>query len=183
MILTGPSIDLRPMHPGEAVGKLVVLTGPLSFWGGVDRRTGAIIDVHHPQHGIELAGRVLAMRAGRGSSSGSSVLAEVLRNGTGPAAVLLAEPDLILSLGIIVAAEVYGIHCPVAVLSYAVYRQLRTGDQARLSAAAGSSSVTAETATLQTWPTASTRTRPETEPSSAQYLSDQYLSSDIGGAG
>lgn len=183
MILTGPSIDLRPMHPGEAVGELVVLTGPLSFWGGVDRRTGAIIDVHHPQHGVELAGRVLAMRAGRGSSSGSSVLAEVLRNGAGPAAVLLAEPDLILSLGIIIAAELYGIHCPVAVLSNPVYRQLRTGDQARLSAVAGSSSVTAETATLQTWSTAATLTRPEVEPPSAQHPPAQYLSRDSRGAG
>jgi predicted aconitase with swiveling domain len=128
-----------------------VLTAPLSFWGGVDRRTGQIIDVHHPQRGMGLAGRVLVMRAGRGSSSGSSVLAEVLRNGTGPAAVLLAETDLILSLGVIAAAEVYGLRCPVAVLSPTAYAGLRTGDRARLSATGNTGSLTATTATLTTW--------------------------------
>ncbi|QNK81557.1 aconitase X swivel domain-containing protein [Nakamurella sp. PAMC28650] len=152
MILTGPSTDLRPLHPGVGSGELVVLTAPLSFWGGVDRRTGAIIDVHHPQHGAGLAGRVLAMRAGRGSSSGSSVLAEVLRNGNGPAAVLLAEPDLILSLGVIVAAETYGLYCPVAVLSASVFAQLRTGDWAQLCAEAGTSAITAGAGNLQIWP-------------------------------
>ena len=151
MILSGPSPDLRPLHPGDAEGEIIVLTALLSFWGGVDRRTGEIIDVHHPQHGRALAGRVLVMRAGRGSSSGSSVLAEVLRNGTGPAAVLLAETDLILSLGVIAAAEVYGLRCPVAVLSPAAYGALRTGDRARLTAAGDPGSLTATTATLRTW--------------------------------
>ena len=54
------------------------------------------------------AGRILVMRAGRGSSSGSSVLAEAIRAGTAPAAIVLAERDAILAVGAMVAAELYG---------------------------------------------------------------------------
>ena len=157
MILYGPSADLRLLHPGEATGEAVVLSAPLSFWGGVDRRTGVIIDVHHPQHGTELAGRVLVMRAGRGSSSGSSVLAEVLRNGAGPAAVLLAEVDLILSLGVIVAAEVYDRLCPVAVLSPTAYEQISTGDRVHLQGESAVHPFTADKGRLEVWRTGAVR--------------------------
>lgn len=153
MILTGPSTELRPLHPGTADADIVVLDSPLSFWGGVDRRTGAVIDVHHPQCGLVLAGRVVALPSGRGSSSSSSVLAEVLRYGAGPAALLLREPDLIISLGVIVAAELYQHFCPVVVLSAAAYEQLRDGDHAHLEATAGDVPVTAVRAHLETTPT------------------------------
>jgi predicted aconitase with swiveling domain len=45
------------------------------------------------------------------------VLAEAVRAGTAPAAILLREPDLILSIGAAVAAELYGVDVPVVVLS------------------------------------------------------------------
>jgi predicted aconitase with swiveling domain len=59
---------------------------------------------------------VLVMPVGRGSSSASAVLAETLRLGTGPAAVVLASPDVILAAGSVVARELYGIECPVVEL-------------------------------------------------------------------
>ena len=55
------------------------------------------------------------MPSGRGSSSSSSVLAECIRAGTAPAALLLYEPDPILAVGAIVAGELYGRTIPVAV--------------------------------------------------------------------
>jgi predicted aconitase with swiveling domain len=64
-----------------------------------------------------VTGRVLAMTSGRGSSSSSSVLAEQIRAGTAPAAVLLAVPDVILALGAIVAAELYGTSVPIVALA------------------------------------------------------------------
>lgn len=125
------------------------MTAPLSFWGGVDRRSGLIIDVHHPQHGVSLAGKILVMRAGRGSSSGSSVLAEILRNGHGPAGIVLAEPDLIISLGVLVAAELYDIRCPTIVVAASTYRRLRDGASAVLSADSAVGSLTADRARLE----------------------------------
>jgi predicted aconitase with swiveling domain len=100
--------------PGAASGSILKLDEPLSFWGGLDSATGMIIDRRHPQWGVRVAGRVLMMPGGRGSSSGSATLAEALRLGNGPAAILMLERDAIIVVGAMVAAELYGLACPVA---------------------------------------------------------------------
>jgi predicted aconitase with swiveling domain len=125
----GWTAEGRALLTGDAAGEALVLADPLSFWGGVDPVTGAVIDARHPQRGECVAGRVLVMPAGRGSSSSSSVLAETLRSGTGPAAVLLAEPDEIVVLGALVVGLLDGVSCPVIVLQADAYRRLRTGDR------------------------------------------------------
>jgi predicted aconitase with swiveling domain len=104
------------LSAGSASGRAVVLAEPLSLWGGLDPATGEVIDPHHPQRGLSLVGRVVVMPAARGSSSSSSVLAEAARAGVAPAAILLGEPDLILAIGSVVAAELYGVQVPVLVL-------------------------------------------------------------------
>jgi predicted aconitase with swiveling domain len=117
----------RALVAGRAIGTAVVLDEPLSFWGGLDPATGALIDTRHPQLGANLAGRILVMPAGRGSSSSSYVLAEAIRAGTAPAAIVLREPDGIVALGSIVARELYDIHTPVVALDGDAYDALRTG--------------------------------------------------------
>lgn len=112
---------------GEGTGELLVLEQPLSFWGGTDLRTSVITDVHHPQHGISLAGRVLAMTASRGSSSSSSVLAEQIRSGVGPAAIIIAERDAIVALGALAAAEIYGIALPIVLVDAAAIPRFGRG--------------------------------------------------------
>jgi predicted aconitase with swiveling domain len=107
----------RSLAPGVAEGIALVLQEPLSLWGGVDPATGSIIDARHPQRGDSVIGRVLVMPAARGSSSSSSVLAEAVRAGCAPAAILLGEPDLILAVGAAVAEELYGIRVPVVLLA------------------------------------------------------------------
>ncbi|MFM7719137.1 MAG: aconitase X swivel domain-containing protein [Actinomycetota bacterium] len=118
-----------------------MLDEPLSFWGGVDPTTGAIVDVHHPQRGERVTGRALVLPSGRGSSSSSSVLAEAIRLGTGPAAIVLAEPDPILALASIVAAELYGAGIPVVVVDAATYPSLRTGHRVAVEATDDAASV------------------------------------------
>jgi uncharacterized protein len=112
--------------------RALVLSEPLSLWGGMDPATGELIDAHHPQRGVNLAGRVVVMRSGRGSSSSASVLAEAVRAGTAPAAILLGEPDLILSIGAAVAEELYGVRVPVRVLPATRLDAIRDGDQVEL---------------------------------------------------
>lgn len=107
--------EVRPLLSGRARGEVLRLDEPLSFWGGVDPGTGRIIEKSHPQFGELLAGRILAMSHGRGSSSASSVLAETLRQGHGPTAIVTSEPDSILLVGAVVAAELYDVECPVVV--------------------------------------------------------------------
>ena len=95
-------------------GEALVLSAPISFWGGVDPATGTIIDVRHPEHGQCVCGRVLFLPGTIGSSSASAVLLELVHAGHAPAALDLHEPDAILLLGLIVAREM-GWPTPVAV--------------------------------------------------------------------
>ena len=114
---SGTVAEGRTLVAGEAEGEVVRLHEPLSFWGGLDPRTGRIVDRHHPQVGREVAGRILMMPSGRGSSSSSSVLAEAIRRGTAPAGIVLEVGDRIVALGALVAAELYGRRVPVVVAS------------------------------------------------------------------
>ena len=108
----------RVLVPGAAAGDVLVLAEPLSFWGGLDPDTGVVTDARHPQRGAVLTGAVVVMHSGRGSSSSASVLAEAIRAGTGPAAIVLAEADPIVVLGALVAGELYGIQVPVVEVAH-----------------------------------------------------------------
>ena len=114
---------------GEAAGPALVLEAPLSLWGGMDPRTGRLGDRHHPQLGATLTGQVLVMPSGRGSSSSSSVLAESIRLGTAPLAIVLSQPDEILVLGALVADYLYDRTCPILVLPGGLADAIATGDQ------------------------------------------------------
>ena len=114
--------------PGSASAAAIVLDEPLSFWGGLDTASGRITDVHHPQHGKSIAGKVLLMPFARGSSSTANSLAEAIHRGTGPAAIVLTVPDEIVVLGATVAGELYGEWVPVVVLGPDDYPTIATGD-------------------------------------------------------
>jgi predicted aconitase/predicted aconitase with swiveling domain len=119
----------RALVAGHAQGRLAWAPLGLSFWGGVDPASGRVIDRHHPLQGLELAGRILAIPSGRGSCTGSAVLLELLLAGKGPAALLLAEPDEILSLGAIVAEELFGCSLPVVSLGAEAFAALAEQDE------------------------------------------------------
>ncbi|HLW91274.1 MAG TPA: DUF126 domain-containing protein [Roseiarcus sp.] len=121
----------RFLVAGEASGSALVLAEPLSFWGGVDVGTGAIIDKSHPDLGRNIAGRILVMPCGRGSSSSSSVLAEAIRRGVGPLAIVMARPDPILTVGSIVARSLYDLCCPIVV---ATIEGVATDDEVKITA-------------------------------------------------
>jgi hypothetical protein len=119
---------------GIATGELLWLDEPLSFWGGTSLDDGVIVDVHHPQCGIALGGRVLVMSASRGSSSSSSVLAEQIRAGVAPAAILLSSRDAIVTLGALAAAEVYAIRMPILLLDAAALAEMPRSGSVSVSA-------------------------------------------------
>ena len=98
MILTGRSIS-----KGTAEGELLKTDTPISFLGGVDPRTGNIIDANHPLAGQNITGKVLAFPYGKGSTVGSYVLYALSRNGTAPAAVINSECETIIAIGAIIA--------------------------------------------------------------------------------
>lgn len=114
----------RILNKGEAKGNVLALDAPLSFWGAFDPRSGIIIDVHHPQKGKRLSGTILMMRETRGSGTAPGGMAEAIRLGTAPAAIILVKPDINLAIGAMVAGTLYGRSCPIVAVGEADYRKL-----------------------------------------------------------
>ncbi len=90
---------------GAGEGPLFRMAKPISFWGGVDPATGRVSDPRHPDHGVSVAGTVLALRETIGSSSSSAVMLELIAQDLAPRALLLGRADAILTLGVVVARE------------------------------------------------------------------------------
>lgn len=122
----------RSLVTGCAQGELLFADVGLSFWGGVDPSSGEVIDRHHALSGQHLAGRVLAIPSGRGSCTGSSVMMELISNGHAPAALVLAEADEILTLGVLVAHTIFERSLPVLCIGREAFAALRGGTFARV---------------------------------------------------
>jgi uncharacterized protein len=91
----------------------LALTAPISFWGGVDPKSGVVADPRHPQSGEQVSGKILLVPETVGSSSAAAILLELVHGQRAPAAIVLHEPDAILLLGLIVAKEM-GYETPIA---------------------------------------------------------------------
>src|SRR5580698_3989898 len=141
--MKGRAFEALTLVRGAASGPTLRLDEPLSFWGGLDSATGTIIDRLHPQRGACVAGRILMMPTGRGSSSGSATLAEALRLGKGPAAILMLERDAIVVVGAMVAAELYELACPVALAKGQDWEALAAAASLTLEAGANGAAISA----------------------------------------
>jgi predicted aconitase with swiveling domain len=93
----------------------LVLTEPLSFWGGLDPGSGMIVDVRHPQHGESIKGRTIVLQRTCGSTSSTGTLVETIRRGNGPAAIVLPRPDLTVMTALQLAHDLYGIDVPLCI--------------------------------------------------------------------
>lgn len=122
-------IKLRSIVAGRAEGSVLRCTREISLWGGVDPASGRIIDQRHDRHGESIVGRVLVVPGEKGSSTGSAVLLELIRAGLAPAAIVTRSFATAVTLGAIVAGELYGKSIPVLQASAAAFRALREGDR------------------------------------------------------
>jgi uncharacterized protein len=117
-------IAARVLNPGTAEGPVLLVEEPLSFWGAFDPLTGLIVDTHHPQRGACLAHKIVVMPETRGSGSASGSIAEAIRRGTAPLALILMKPDVNLAIGGFIAATLYGKSFPVLSVDGPDYRRL-----------------------------------------------------------
>jgi len=122
------AMEARVLIPGHATGPALVLDDTLSFWGGFEPSNGEIIDVHHPQFRQLVGGSILFIPQSRGSAGTPGGIAETLRNGSGPLAFVLGEPDVNISVGTLVANRLYELEIPVLEISLAAMAQIRSGD-------------------------------------------------------
>jgi len=118
---------------GEASGEVLVCDEGLSFWGGVDPASGNIIDVHHPNYGGSVSGKILMMPTSRGSCSGSGVLLELSLNSLAPAALVFREHEEVLTLGALVSDRIFGRPLPTISLLPVDYEALARSKTASIS--------------------------------------------------
>jgi len=96
-------IQGRSIAKGTGTGPLLITDTPISFLGGVDPKTGVVIDESHPLFGKSIAGKVLVFPYGKGSTVGSYVLYALAKNHVAPAAIINTECETIIATGAIIA--------------------------------------------------------------------------------
>jgi len=97
----------RMISPGKAEGEAIVSTEPIGFYGGIDAKTGIVIEKDHPLEGEKVTGKILVFPCGKGSTVGSYVIYGLHKNGVGPAGIINKETETIVATGVILA----GIPC------------------------------------------------------------------------
>jgi predicted aconitase with swiveling domain len=92
----------RCVVPGVAEGQALVTHDRISGWGGIDSRTGTIVEVRHPLRGISFAGKVLVFPGAKGSSGWSNAFHLTRTFGVAPSAMLFKEMTTKIALGAVV---------------------------------------------------------------------------------
>jgi len=93
----------RAISKGIASGEALVTDERISFLGGVDPKSGVVIDKEHPIFGECVRGKVLVFPGGKGSTVGSYVLYLMKKYGTAPKAMVNVRSDVIVAVGAIIA--------------------------------------------------------------------------------
>jgi len=119
---------------GIAKGQVLATSEPISFWGGVDPATSSINDLRHELLGQSIAGKVLAFPFGKGSSTGSLIMLELVRVDKAPAAIVNVRTEPILATGPIVSNHFYGIQIPIISLDENSFLMLKTGQRVTVNA-------------------------------------------------
>lgn len=97
----------RMINPGKVKGEALVSKEPIGFYGGVDPKTGIVIEKGHELEGECVKDKVLVFPCGKGSTVGPYVIYGLKKNGMAPAAIVNKETETIVATGVILA----GIPC------------------------------------------------------------------------
>jgi predicted aconitase with swiveling domain len=102
-IIEKREIKGRGVVRGRAQGYALVTTEPVSFFGGLDPRTGRIIEKNHELEGKNVTNRVFVFPHGKGSTVGSYIIYAMKKNGVAPSAVINLETEPIIAAGCVLA--------------------------------------------------------------------------------
>jgi len=119
----------RTISPGKAEGEAILSTEPIGFYGGIDAKTGIVIERGHQLEGKKVTGKILVFPCGKGSTVGSYVIYGLEKNGVGPAAIINSETETIVATGAILA----GIPC----VDNIDIKKIKTGDKLLVNADKG----------------------------------------------
>ena len=93
----------RMISPGKARGEAMVSRSPIGFYGGIDPKTGIVIEKGHELEGKCVKDKILVFPQGKGSTVGSYVIYGLKKNGVAPAAIVNKETETIVATGTILA--------------------------------------------------------------------------------
>ncbi len=96
-------IKARSISRGKASGEALISNEPIGFLGGVDPKTGEVIEKGHQLEGKNIAGKVLIFPNGKGSTVGSYVMLQLAKNGKAPAAIINISAEPIIAVGAIIS--------------------------------------------------------------------------------
>ena len=98
MILSG-----RKISKGLAEGEVLKSTSPISFLGGIDPKTGVVMDKNSNAFGKCIKDKIFVFPMGKGSTVGSYVIYQLKKNGAAPLAIINKEAETIVSVGAIIS--------------------------------------------------------------------------------
>ena len=111
----------RMINPGKARGEAMVSRTPIGFYGGIDPKTGVVIERGHELEGKSVKGKILVFPSGKGSTVGSYVIYGLKKNDVAPAAIINRETEAIVATGVILS----GIPCVDGI----DIEKIKTGDK------------------------------------------------------
>ncbi|HDM22400.1 MAG: DUF126 domain-containing protein [Methanomicrobia archaeon] len=116
----------RMISPGKVEGEAIVSSEPIGFYGGIDAKTGIVIEKGHELEGKCVKDKILVFPYGKGSTVGSYVIYGLKMNGVAPKAIINKETETIVATGVILA----GIPC----VDKIDIENIKTGDKLRVDA-------------------------------------------------
>jgi len=93
----------RTISPGKVKGVALVSKDPIGFYGGINIKTGVVIEKNHPLEGKCVKDRILVFPCGKGSTVGSYVIYGLAKNGVAPKGIINKETETIVATGVILA--------------------------------------------------------------------------------
>ncbi len=96
-------IKCRTISKGKAKGELIVSNELLSFLGGVNPKTGEVIDPNHELKGKFINDKILFIPGGKGSTVGSYVIFQMKKNNVAPLAIICLNAEPIIATGAIIS--------------------------------------------------------------------------------
>ncbi|MFX0195191.1 MAG: aconitase X swivel domain-containing protein [Candidatus Hodarchaeota archaeon] len=123
------SIRGRGLIGGVVEGEALVFNQALGFVGEIDPTTGEVIDARQEAKDQNIANKILIIRNFRGSTAGSGVFLEAVRNKKGPLAFITINSDPILVAGAVLAEKFYNVKIPVVdEIDKSLIKEIMTGD-------------------------------------------------------
>jgi predicted aconitase with swiveling domain len=93
----------RKIFKGKVVGEALVTGEDISFYGGCDPETGAIVEKGHHLEGKSVSGKILVFPTGKGSTVGSYVLYALKKAEKAPLAIVNRTTDPVVAVGCIIS--------------------------------------------------------------------------------